>query len=319
MSNPQRGAKVSEAEPGTGRQQQSCVRLAQEGDLLERLQAELGHTEKAREDTFEKYAASRDQYKSEYENKLKDELGSIRIKRSAERSNRLWSSKEMYERENRMLREATDHAVLEKDPAVAAERQIESRYDQLLEQFRQLQLGTASQVVEASSQAKRQDLEVEQALLVGEETLAQHLVECEKQQKKLELLRQFSSLQRSAEKRLAMQAAKLEASERLEQELDQFTQQAAGIQHEEAERDLFSHDHDAHVPTATRRRLSLRLARRVVCLQRQNTSLKRELDSHRSHLPAEELLAASQVREQMQQPYSYVVEAVRQREAQIRA
>lgn len=152
----------------------------QEGDLLERLQAELGHAEKAREDTFEKYAASRDQYKSEYENKLKDELGSIRIKRSVERSNRLWSSKETYERENRMLCEATDHAVLEKDPAVAAERQVESRYDQLLEQFRQLQLGTASQVVEASSQAKRQDFEVEQALLVGEETLAQHLVECEK-------------------------------------------------------------------------------------------------------------------------------------------
>lgn len=51
-----------------------------------------------------------------------------------------------------------------------------------------------------------------------------------------------------------------------------------------------------------------------MCLQRQNTSLKRELDSHRlkSHL-------TSQVREQMQQPYSYVVDAVRQREAQIRA
>lgn len=35
---------------------------------------------------------------------------------------------------NRNLREARDNAVLEKDRAVAAERDVQSRYDQLLEQ-----------------------------------------------------------------------------------------------------------------------------------------------------------------------------------------
>lgn len=169
------------------------VCLAQEEDHLDRLQAELEDTKKTREDAFEKYAASRDQYKSEYENKLTDEVESIRIKTNVEVDNLQRSYKEMYERENRVLREARDHVVVEKDRAVAAERDIRSRCNQLLEQFRQLQPGADSRVVELSSQAKLQALTAEQALLVQEDTakaLAQCQMECEKQQKKLELLTQ---------------------------------------------------------------------------------------------------------------------------------
>lgn len=45
--------------------------------------------------------ANRDQYRSEYENKLRDELESIRLKTSVEIENLQRSSREMYERENR--------------------------------------------------------------------------------------------------------------------------------------------------------------------------------------------------------------------------
>lgn len=95
------------------------------------VQIQLDDTTKAREDTYEKYVASRfhtlrppkslkvipffysrliltsffyanrDQYRSEYENKLKDELESIRMKTSLEIENLQRSSREMYERENR--------------------------------------------------------------------------------------------------------------------------------------------------------------------------------------------------------------------------
>lgn len=56
--------------------------------------------------------------------------------------------------------------------------------------FRQLQLGTDSRVAELSSQAKLHAFEAERAQLLKEETakaLAQCQVECEKQQKKLEV------------------------------------------------------------------------------------------------------------------------------------
>lgn len=94
------------------------------------VQVQLDDAKKAREDAYEKYVASRfcplgapnthcrlvftfqfhfhvfscanrDQYRSEYESKLKDELESIRLKTSQEIENLQRSSREMYERENR--------------------------------------------------------------------------------------------------------------------------------------------------------------------------------------------------------------------------
>uniref|UniRef100_UPI003AAAC633 progesterone-induced-blocking factor 1 n=1 Tax=Centroberyx gerrardi TaxID=166262 RepID=UPI003AAAC633 len=309
------------------------VRCAHEEDRLERLQVQLEDTKKAREEAYEKYVASRDHYKSEYENKLREELENIRLKTSQEIGNLQRTSREMYERENRNLREARDNAVLEKDRAVAAERDTQSRYDQLLEQFRQLQLGTDSRVAELSNQAKLHSFEAERAQMVKEETakaLAQCQVECEKQQKKLEVLTQeFYRLQTSSEKRLAElqaqnaeQAARLETYEKLEQELDQVTMQAAEIENEEeAERVLFSYGYGANVPTTAKRRLkqSVHLARRVLQLEKQNTSLRRELERHSSQSGqiSEELSAANRLLQQTQQPYSYLIETVRQRDAQI--
>uniref|UniRef100_A0A671TSK8 Progesterone immunomodulatory binding factor 1 n=1 Tax=Sparus aurata TaxID=8175 RepID=A0A671TSK8_SPAAU len=273
------------------------VRCAHEEDRLERLQVQLEDTKKAREDAYEKYLASRlDRYKSEYETKLREELENIRLKTRQEIDNLQRTSREMYERENRNLREARDNAVLEKDRAVAAERDSQSRYDQLLEQFRQLQLGTDSRVAELSNQAKLHAFDAERAHMVKEETdkaLAQCQLECEKQQKKLELLTQeFYRLQTSSEKRSAElqsqnaeQASRLETYEKLEQELDQVTMQAAEIENEEeAERVLFSYGYGANVPTTAKRRLkqSVHLARRVLQLERQNTSLRRELERHKS-------------------------------------
>lgn len=60
--------------------------------------------------------------------------------------------------------------------------------------FRQLQLGTDSRVAELSSQAKLHAFEAERAQLLKEETakaLAQCQLECEKQQKKLEVRRKI--------------------------------------------------------------------------------------------------------------------------------
>lgn len=58
--------------------------------------------------------------------------------------------------------------------------------------FRQLQLGTDSRVAELSNQAKLHSFEAERANMVKDETakaLAQCQLECEKRQKKLEVLR----------------------------------------------------------------------------------------------------------------------------------
>ncbi|MED6288311.1 Progesterone-induced-blocking factor 1, partial [Characodon lateralis] len=124
------------------------VRCAHQEDRIDRLQVQLEDAKKARENTYEKYVASRDYYKSEYENKLREELENIRLRTSQEIENLQRTSREMYERENRNLREARDNAVLEKDRAVTAERDAQSRYNQLLEhsQFDRL-LGLATTAI----------------------------------------------------------------------------------------------------------------------------------------------------------------------------
>uniref|UniRef100_A0A8D0S077 Progesterone immunomodulatory binding factor 1 n=1 Tax=Sus scrofa TaxID=9823 RepID=A0A8D0S077_PIG len=115
------------------------VRCAHEEDRLERLQAQLEETKKAREEMYEKYVTSRDHYKTEYENKLRDELEQIRLKTNQEIDQLRSASREMYERENRSLREARDNALAEKDRAVMAEKDALEKHDQLLDRYRTIQ------------------------------------------------------------------------------------------------------------------------------------------------------------------------------------
>uniref|UniRef100_A0A672KSL3 Progesterone immunomodulatory binding factor 1 n=1 Tax=Sinocyclocheilus grahami TaxID=75366 RepID=A0A672KSL3_SINGR len=288
------------------------VRCAHQEDRLDRLQTQLEDTKKAREDAYEKYVASRDHYKTEYENKLRDELERIRMKTSHEIESLQRASKEMYERENRNLRESRDNAVIEKDRALNAERDAQAKYDQLLDQFRQLQLSSDSRVAELLNQVKLKKFELERSQMVQEE-MARNLslcqIECEKHQKKLEVLtKEFYGLQTSSQKRItelqaqnSEQQARLETYERLEKELDDVTMQAAEMENEdEAERVLFSYGYGANIPTTAKRRLkqSVHLARRVLQLEKQNTLLRRDLErqtTHSSQISEEELSVMKQV------------------------
>ncbi|XP_036828245.1 progesterone-induced-blocking factor 1 isoform X2 [Oncorhynchus mykiss] len=309
------------------------VRCAHQEDRLERLQTQLDGAQRAREEVYHKYIASRDHYKTEYENKLAEELENIRLKTSQEIDSLQRTSKEMYERENRNLRETRDNAVLEKDRATTAERETQARYDQLLEQFRGVQTGTDSRVAELLNQVKLKSFETERSQMVQEETarnLGQCQMETEKHQKKLEVMtKELYRLQASSEKQItelqaqnAEQQARLQTYEKLEQELDDVTMQAAEIDDEqEAERVLFSYGYGANVPTTAKRRLrqSVHLARRLLQLEKQNTLLRRDLERRNAHTGqiSEELEAANRLLQQAQQPYSYLIDTVRQRDTQI--
>uniref|UniRef100_A0A8C1I788 Progesterone immunomodulatory binding factor 1 n=1 Tax=Cyprinus carpio TaxID=7962 RepID=A0A8C1I788_CYPCA len=289
------------------------VRCAHQEDRLDRLQTQLEDTKKAREDAYEKYVASRDHYKTEYENKLRDELERIRMKTSHEIESLQRASKEMYERENRNLRETRDNAVIEKDRALNAERDVQGKYDQLLYQFRQLQLSSDSRVAELLNQVKLKKFELERSQMVQEETarnLSLCQIECEKHQKKLEVLtKEFYGLQTSSEKRITeLQAqnsekqARLETYERLEKELDDVTMQAAEMENEdEAERVLFSYGYGANIPTTKLIFVIKKIEIIIIIII----------------FTFFQLEAANQLLQQAQQPHSYLIETVRQRDTQI--
>ncbi|XP_041587212.1 progesterone-induced-blocking factor 1 isoform X2 [Vulpes lagopus] len=276
------------------------VRCAHEEDRLERLQVQLEETKKAREEMYEKYVTSRDHYKTEYENKLHDELEQIRLKTNQEIDQLRSASREMYERENR---------------------------------YRELQLSTESKVMEYLHQSKLKSFESERVQLIQEETarnLTQCQLECEKYQKKLEVLtKEFYSLQASSEKRItelqsrnSEHQARLDIYERLEKELDEIIMQTAEIENEdEAERVLFSYGYGANVPTTAKRRLkqSVHLARRVLQLEKQNSLVLKDLEHQKEQVTqlSQELDRANSLLNQTQQPYRYLIESVRQRDSKI--
>ncbi|XP_057222447.1 progesterone-induced-blocking factor 1 isoform X1 [Malurus melanocephalus] len=309
------------------------VRCAHEEDRLERLQIQLEDAKKAREEMYEKYVASRDHCKAEYEKRLHEELEQIRLKTNQEIEQLRSTSKEMYERENRNLREARDNAVAEKERAVIAEKDSLRKYDQLLEQYRQMQLGTESKVAELLHQSKLKSFETEHVQLMQQETaknLSQCQMECEKYQRKLEVLtKEFYSLQSSSEARIIeLQTqnsefqARLDTYEKLEKELDEIILQTAEMEDEvEAERVLFSYGYGANVPTTAKRRLkqSVHLARRLLQLEKQNSLLVKDLEHQKEQVTqiSEELDRANSLLNQAQQPYKYLIETVQQRDSQI--
>ncbi|NWS83937.1 PIBF1 factor, partial [Toxostoma redivivum] len=313
------------------------VRCAHEEDRLERLQIQLEDAKKAREEMYEKYVASRQvivyHCKAEYEKRLHEELEQIRLKTNQEIEQLRNTSKEMYERENRNLREARDNAVAEKERAVIAEKDSLRKYDQLLEQYRQMQLGTESKVAELLHQSKLKSFETEHVQLMQQETaknLSQCQMECEKYQRKLEVLtKEFYSLQSSSETRIIeLQTqnsefqARLDTYEKLEKELDEIILQTAEMEDEvEAERVLFSYGYGANVPTTAKRRLKQRLGKcreRYHYCSENNIQLKQKNEKIMYYSTFFlQLDRANSLLNQAQQPYKYLIETVQQRESQI--
>ena len=70
-------------------------------ERLEQSSKQLEETKQAREEVYEKYISVREQYKSEYELRLKAELDDIKRKTSIELDRIRVDTKEMFERENR--------------------------------------------------------------------------------------------------------------------------------------------------------------------------------------------------------------------------
>uniref|UniRef100_A0A8C5LYF7 Progesterone immunomodulatory binding factor 1 n=1 Tax=Leptobrachium leishanense TaxID=445787 RepID=A0A8C5LYF7_9ANUR len=309
------------------------VRCAHEEDRLERQQRQVEDAKKAREEMYEKYVASRDHYKTEYENKLRNELEQIRLKTSQEIEQLRGASKEMYERENRNLREAKDNAVAERERAISAEKDATAKYDSLLEQYQHLQLSMESKASELLHQTKLKSFEAERADLLLKETAAnlqKCQLECEKYQKKLEVLtKDYYSLQASTEKQtgelqahISEHRTRLETYEKLEKELDDVIMQSAEMENDiEAERVLFSYGYGANVPTTAKRRLqqSVHLARRLLQLERQNSLLVKDVENQKTHSAkvSLELDRANGLLSQVHQPYQYLIESVRQRDTQI--
>ncbi|RUS88293.1 hypothetical protein EGW08_003931 [Elysia chlorotica] len=316
------------------RQHTEALHKAEYADeKLQQLARQLEDAKLAREEMYEKYVASRDQYKSEYENKLREELEQIRVRTNGEIDRLRTSTREMYERENRNLREARDIALSERDRAIASEREVNTKYEQLMTDFHQSQSDRDSKESGLQNELKIKMFEAERTRMIHAETvknLSQAEMDIEKLQKKAEVLtKEYYGLQTSMEKRvvelesaLADKNAKLEAYEKLEQDLDSVVMQAAEVENDDdAEKVLFSYGYGANIASTTKRRMqqSVHLARRVLQLEKTNTSLRKDIAEHKNKINSlvKEVETNNKLLDQSQQPYSYLIQSIKTRDGQM--
>ncbi|CAH1778272.1 unnamed protein product [Owenia fusiformis] len=302
-------------------------------EKLDDINTQLETVKKAREELYEKYMHARDQYKSEYEMKLREQLDEIRVRTNTEIDRLKTSTREMYERENRSLREARDSAQSERDRAVLEEKNTSAKLEQLMNEYRQQQINGDNALCETQNDLKMKAFEIERTQMVYEETLnnfKNSQLDIEKLQKKLEVLtKEYYAVETSRDKEVSILETqlketkqKLETYEKLESELDDVVMQAAEIDNEsEAERVLFSYGYGANVPSTAKRRLqqSVHLARRVLQLERANSSLRQEIQRETSKVKqlSEEVKNLNEVLDEAQQPYNYLVGSIRSRDSQL--
>ncbi|CAF3585606.1 unnamed protein product [Rotaria sordida] len=303
-------------------------------EKISTLEASLDETKRAKEVLYEKHISTRDAYKTEYENKLAVELEQLRSRTALEIDKLRESIKEMYERENRTYQHTRDEAIAERDRHIQLERDLQRKYDELLNEYRQYKSTIEVRLGELQSELKLKTFEFDRLQLLYEENLKSlktTQIEIEKLQKKNDLIqKEYFNLQVQSDRRimevdteLNEKRTKLQVYEKVEQELDEVVMQAAQVENDaDADKILFSYGYGASLPTTAKRRLqhSVHLAKRVIQLEQANTSLRLELDRERKKKTdiQQELGNANKILDQAQQPYDFLIATVRNKDAQLK-
>ncbi|CAF0913714.1 unnamed protein product [Didymodactylos carnosus] len=303
-------------------------------EKISTLETQVDDVKRAKETLYEKYISARDTYKNEYENKLAVELDQLRSKTSLEIDKLRHSVKEMYERENRGFQHGREEALVERDRIAQTERELQRKYDELLNEHRQYQSQTEIRLADQQSELKMKTFELDRLQLLYEENLKNlksSQIDIEKLQKKNDLIqKEYFNLQVQSDRRmmeidteLNEKRTKLQVYEKVEQELDEVVMQAAQVENDgEADKVLFSYGYGATLPTAAKRRLqhSVHLAKRVIQLEQANTSLRLELDKERKKTKDtyQQLQSANTILDQAQQPYDFLIATVRNKDQQLK-
>jgi progesterone-induced-blocking factor 1 len=94
----------------------------------EQISKQYEEVKQSKEELYEKYINARESYKNEYESKLTRNLDDLKLKTNQEIEKLRQSTKDFYEREIKMLKEAKDLALQEKEKHELNEKEINVKY-----------------------------------------------------------------------------------------------------------------------------------------------------------------------------------------------
>ncbi|ESN98958.1 hypothetical protein HELRODRAFT_66788 [Helobdella robusta] len=287
----------------------------------------------AREELYEKYINARDQYRNEYDDKLKQELEQMRVQMDEDISRLKTNTKDISEREIRSLREARDMALNEKNLALMSQKEAMNKYEQLLLESRQRQLSESTRIDEMQSVLKTKSFELERMHMLHEEAHNSYKISqqsYEKLQKKMDILtREYYNMQMTFERKtndlenqLKEKVKMLQTYEQLEDEVDQLVLQAAELTNDEESTKLVSKfSQSVRLPLTTERRIiqCVSLAKKVIEFEKLNTQLRSllEKETARANQLSHELSHLEILKHDVQQPHSFLMQKVQERDQQI--
>ncbi|XP_075252613.1 progesterone-induced-blocking factor 1-like [Convolutriloba macropyga] len=161
---------------------------------IEKLKTAQSHAEdmqKAREETYEKYVASRQEDRFSFDDRLKQELSEIKARHEHDLEHVKNSLNELHERERKALKENNEILQMEKNRAMAAEQEVKEKNENLWQDLQRVKAETESRITKIEGDAKVKLFEADRTVLSLEESLknSRNLqLENDKLSKKLKLV-----------------------------------------------------------------------------------------------------------------------------------
>ena len=263
-------------------------------NLEERLRSAVSHAQdmqKAREESYEKYIASRDQSRMDYEDKLKNELDDVKTKMEQDMQRVKTNLIEMHERDRKCLKESYDQLLVEKDRAVVSEREAVERYDKLWQNYQRIKSDSEATVSKIESDARVKLFEADRTIVSLEESLQSARtaqLENDKLSKKLDVFtKEYQLLQLSTEKEITKLKLEIKEKEEKLKSLENRHQQFGSGQHkalfqnfDAVEENDFEFDPFGNVTNnEISHKSKFQYVRRVVELERENSRLSKEIEN----------------------------------------
>lgn len=290
-------------------------------DTAMRLKAELNKVQTSREELLERFVSSRDKYRTQYEIRFQEEKEKVKA-----------STASFYEKEIRSLMEAKSSVTRKKDTLETVAEELRTKHEQLYKEFLEKVESERSHINRLQKELQEKNLEMQKcvaALNKSQETLNSKEIEAGKMSTKAEMLQQeLDSLKtrtferiKHLETELGEKTAKLEMFTKLEAELSEVVTDAAQVDDGRAEQVVRSFTDQ--LPTHTSMKFAffqcINLTRKVLKLESDITVLQNKLEDEqeKNRKLSEELSRANRLLDHTEQPYSYLISAIRKSDSEL--
>ncbi|KAG2375395.1 hypothetical protein C9374_010018 [Naegleria lovaniensis] len=304
---------------------------ARDENEIVRLENKVKEMRKEKKALYDRLLTVKEESKTEYERHLQEEIQQLRNKTQQDLESIKQNSQEVFERENRLIRESKEAA---ESQVEKLKRQLEDSRDahnNLMIEYNTLKSVMEKQMSEMRTQANIKIFENERLQVTLMDTI-ENLKQCKKENeilnKKLDVMKtECYTLQSTMGKKITELETKYEASmkelnqyQHLEKDLDTIMQ-ISGQENSSTQSERIASEISSLVPTGKRVKNSIQLAKKVFDLEKQLAQKTTDLDNAEKEITTltERLNKTKKHLETAAQPYNYLIKSIEEKDKEMDA